>query len=233
MLSYYQLKQVFKLLPYIRPFIKRTFSLMGEDNVILDFFVDLHVKGNYVDIGSGHPSWGSNTFLLYKKGWTGLLVDPIATNIRLSRRIRRKDIAICAGVGVEPKDMLFFELEPYEYSTFDEEIALNRINASQANLVSSYLVPILSFADLPLIHELDFTGPTFLNIDAEGFDLKILRTINFEIFPFALICVEEWESPLDGNTKTQNYLAEYGYRLIARLGTSSMYAKSRNFFSTL
>jgi len=205
---------------------------MGEDNVVLDFFHGADAKGNYVDIGSGHPSWGSNTYLLYRKGWSGLLVDPIMTNIKMSRYLRRRDISICAGVGKELTDLLFFELEPYEFSTFDEEIAQSRISDSKAKLVGAYLVPILGFANLPLIPELDFSRPTFLNIDAEGFDLNILKMIDFEAYPFALICVEEWDSPLEGNTQTQDFLTRYNYRLIARLGTSSIYAKSRNFFQT-
>ena len=53
--------------------------------------------------------------------------------------------------------------------------------------------------------------------------------INFETYPFALICVEEWEGPLEGNTQVLDLLARYSYRLIARLGTSSLYSKARSY----
>jgi hypothetical protein len=229
MSHYYQLKQIVKLIPYVRPFVRKSFSLMGEDNVVADFFSSAGVKGNYIDIGSGHPCWGSNTYLLYKRGWTGLLVDPIQTNIRMSKYLRRRDVSICAGVGNQPNELLFFELEPYEFSTFDEETAKNRINDGKIRMVDKYSVPILEFGNLPVIRELNFSKPTFLNIDTEGLDLTILKMINLETYPFALICIEEWESPLEGNTKVQDFLAQYRYRLIARLGTSSLYSKARNY----
>ena len=226
---FYQLKQIVKLLPFMRPFVKKSFALMGEDNVVVDFFNGASVKGNYVDIGSGHPCWGSNTYLLYKKGWHGLLVDPIKTNIRMSKFLRGRDISICAGVGNQQHELIFFELEPYEFSTFDKKIAENRIGDSKARLVGKYLVPILKYENLPVIAEINFSQPTFLNIDAEGFDLNILKMINFETYPFALICVEEWEGPLEGNTQVLDLLARYSYRLIARLGTSSLYSKARSY----
>jgi Methyltransferase FkbM domain len=228
-MTYYQLKQFVKLIPYVRPFVRKSFSLMGEDNVIADFFSSAVAKGTYIDIGSGHPCWGSNTYLLYQRGWTGLLVDPIHNNIRMSKFLRRRDISICAGVGNQPNQLLFFELEPYEFSTFDEEIAMNRITDGHIRIVGRYSVPILEFENLPVIREIDFSRPTFLNIDTEGFDLNILKMINLETFPFALICIEEWESPLEGNTKVQDFLEKYRYRLIARLGTSSLYSKVRNY----
>ena len=229
MSHYYQLKQIVKLIPYVRPFVRKSFSLMGEDNVVADFFSSAGVKGNYIDIGSGHPCWGSNTYLLYKRGWTGLLVDPIQTNIRMSKYLRRRDVSICAGVGNQQNELLFFQLEPYEFSTFDEETVKNRISDRQIRVVGKYSVPIIEFGNLPLIRELDFSMPTFLNIDTEGFDFDILKMINLETYPFALICIEEWESPLEGNTKVQDFLAKYRYRLIARLGTSSLYSKERSY----
>lgn len=229
MYSYYQLKQIVKLVPFIRPFFKKSFSITGEDNVVLDFFNGAAVKGSYVDIGSGHPCWGSNTYLLYKRGWTGLLVDPIKTNIKMSKYLRGRDISICAGVGNQGSELLFFELEPYEFSTFDEKIAGNLVADKKARLVGEYPVRILEFTNLPVISDLNFSKPTFLNVDTEGFDLNILKMINFETYPFALICVEEWKSPLEGNTQVQSLLASYNYRLIARLGTSSLYAKTRGY----
>ena len=56
-----------------------SFSQCAED-MIARSLIDTSA-GRYVDIGSGHPVRGSNTYSLYRQGWSGLLVDPLRTNI--------------------------------------------------------------------------------------------------------------------------------------------------------
>ena len=53
---------------------KKSFSQFGEDLFIAEFFAN-QKEGNYVDLGAFHPMRMSNTFLLYKKGWSGTNVD--------------------------------------------------------------------------------------------------------------------------------------------------------------
>ncbi len=78
---------------YYRPkifFPKKTYSMYGEDLIIQNFFKK-KTKGFYVDIGCYHPLDGSNTFLLYKKGWNGINVDLNKISIDLFNKARKKD----------------------------------------------------------------------------------------------------------------------------------------------
>ena len=88
------------------------YSQFGEDT-ILEKYLQEH-KGFYLDIGSGDPVRGSNTFFLYKKGWSGILIDPLTHNIFSSKIIRRKDKTIQGLVGATNKSYPFFEMYPYE-----------------------------------------------------------------------------------------------------------------------
>ena len=45
---------------------KKQYSCFGEDLFIKDFF-EKDKKGYYVDVGSYHPFFWNNTYLLYKK----------------------------------------------------------------------------------------------------------------------------------------------------------------------
>ncbi len=47
-----------------------THSTFGED-LILEKFLKKKI-GFYVDVGCYHPYDGNNTYLLHKKGWTGI-----------------------------------------------------------------------------------------------------------------------------------------------------------------
>ena len=53
---------------------KKTYSQFGEDLYIESFFKSQKI-GKYVDLGAFHPMRLSNTYLLYKKGWSGTNVD--------------------------------------------------------------------------------------------------------------------------------------------------------------
>ena len=51
-------------------------------------------KGIYIDIGCGHPIKNNNTYLLNKKGWSGINIDLDEENISLFNAYRNKDFNI-------------------------------------------------------------------------------------------------------------------------------------------
>ena len=60
----------FRLVKTLRLFF--SFAMEGEDKILLDLLPE---RGTYLDIGAHHPFWGSNTALLYLRGWFGVNVD--------------------------------------------------------------------------------------------------------------------------------------------------------------
>ncbi|PWT73736.1 MAG: hypothetical protein C5B60_07850 [Chloroflexi bacterium] len=53
-----------------------TYSHNFEDVMLRRVFADVKF-GFYVDVGAGWPTKTSNTFDLYKKGWRGIIVEPL------------------------------------------------------------------------------------------------------------------------------------------------------------
>ena len=86
---------------YFRPrifFPKKTYSMYGEDLVIEKFFKNKSL-GYYVDVGCYHPIDGSNTYLLFKKGWRGINIDINKLSIELFQKARKKDLNINTAVS--------------------------------------------------------------------------------------------------------------------------------------
>ena len=81
--------------------------MFGEDLKIKDFF-KRKKKGIYVDIGCYHPLDGSNTYLLYKKGWSGINVDVNKTSIELFNIARKKDINLNIAISNSSKKVKVF-----------------------------------------------------------------------------------------------------------------------------
>jgi hypothetical protein len=156
-------------------------------------------------------------------GWSGILVDPIKANSLSSRLIRPRDICINGLVGDFAKSK-FFEFFPYEYSTISPEIASKiSFENPSVKLVAKYDVMGMSASEL--FQKLPKREFVFVNIDVEGIDLEVLRSLNLEINRPDLICIEEWEFESSRKTLVGKLLSQYGYNFIERVGLSSFYMK--------
>ena len=201
----------------------KSYSQFGED-VILQKYLQEN-KGFYLDIGSGDPVRGSNTFFLYKKGWTGILIDPLTRNIFASKIVRRKDKIIQGLVGATNNSYLFFEMYPYEFSTTNNKIVKDLIDKGWAKLVKKTQLTTFSVSELNLNINLDL--PSLLSIDCEGLDLEVLKTIDLKTIKFRVICVEDFDfNPKSQSSAINQYLNVNGYEIVDRAGLSSIYVES-------
>ena len=199
------------------------YSQFGEDTILQKYLQEN--KGFYLDIGSGDPVRGSNTFFLYKKGWSGILIDPLSRNVFSSKVIRRKDKIIRGLVGATDRSYPFYEMYPYEYSTTNNEIVKDLINNGKAKLVKKVQLNTFSVSELNLNINLD--QPSLLSVDCEGFDLEVLKTIDLKTIEFRIICVEDFDyNPAYKSSVINQYLNENGYEIVDRAGPSSIYIKS-------
>ena len=199
------------------------YSQFGEDVILSKYLKEK--TGFYLDIGSGDPVRGSNTYFLYKLGWSGILIDPLTRNITGSRIIRRKDRIIQALVGTTGETYSFFEMYPYEYSTTNKEIAVDLVNKKRAKIVKQKQLKALSISELEL--KINSEQPSLLSVDCEGLDLEVLKTIDLDLFKFRVICVEDFDfDQISKSSVINKYLDNYGYKLVDRAGPSSIYVNS-------
>ena len=199
------------------------YSQNGEDSILEKYLQEK--KGFYLDIGSGDPVRGSNTFFLYKKGWSGILIDPLTRNIFSSKILRRKDKIIQGIAGATNESYPFFEMYPYEYSTTNNEIVNDLIARRKAKLVKKVQLNTFSVSELNLSLNLD--QPSLLSVDCEGLDLEVLKTIDLKSIKFRVICTEDFDfNPVSKTSEINQYLNENGYEIVDRAGPSSIYVKS-------
>tara|TARA_Y100001958_G_C21042304_1_gene411486 strand:+ start:59 stop:721 length:663 start_codon:yes stop_codon:yes gene_type:complete len=185
-------------------FPKKSYSLLGEDLIIKNFFKN-QKKGLYVDVGAYHPLEGSNTHLLFKKGWHGINIDVNPLSIELFKILRPYDknlnFAISDKKGFKK---LYFRKKINMLNTLDkQEAEINFPNGYQIKKVrADTLNNILK--RLKLNKKIDF-----LNIDVEGFEMKVLKSIKLNNYKPKLICVEIHDRNANYNIK--NYLRKKNY----------------------
>lgn len=188
---------------------KKTYSMDGEDLVILDYFKNKK-EGFYVDVGCYHPIHRNNTFLLYKKGWKGMNIDIHSFSIELFNYLRPKDLNYNFAVSdkIELINM-YFQKELSQLSTIDYDQAKKSLQGQiKEKKIQAYtLDEIFKFSNL------DDKKIDLLDIDVEGADLKVLKGLSFEKFQPELICVEVHDKNLK-ESETFKLLNNLDYELI-------------------
>ena len=201
---------------YLKSFTNKKFfySFGGIDNLIQQIFKS-QKKGIYIDIGCGHPIKNNNTYLLNKKGWSGINIDLDIDNIELFKIYRPKDLNICAAISDKMKETdLFF---------YHSRSALNTIDKKTANYQKAKVTSIKKIKTTTLNNVLgesiyNSSNIDFLSIDVEGSELSVLKNFNFHKFKPKVIVVEYLDLSLNKleikNLNIQNAMNSEIYKLI-------------------
>ena len=168
-------------------FIKRKSYAMDGEDIAVDLFNKKREKGFYVDIGAHHPIQRNNTHLLFKKGWEGINIDVNQFSIELFNFLRPNDLNLQIAVSDEDGEISFFYQKKFsQLNTTDKEIAKENFQGKfQEKKVKCQSIQTILNNSKYKNKKIDF-----LNIDVEGAEMKVLNTLNFEIYDPSLICIE-------------------------------------------
>jgi FkbM family methyltransferase len=168
-----------------------SYSQAGEDAVLRFLFKDYSLElrdVTYLDIGARHPVFGSNTFLFYCAGASGVCVDADITFIAMQREMRPRDTVLNVAVADRDASEGAFYFIEGGASTLDKAEAVHRESFGTSSIKQELKVPFVHINTLIAQHFA--THPTLLSIDIEGMDLPVLKALDFARFPVPVICVE-------------------------------------------
>ena len=202
----------------------KSYSQYGED-LIIDSFFQHHVpikNGNYLDIGCYHPIGISNTYVLHKKGWQGLVIDIDDYKLELFKRRRGKNVEVLkAAISSEDslsKVPIYKFNQPFSpYDTLSEDMAKTRSKAINIDYTTEEVNQISINS---LLNKKHFD---LINIDVEGLDELIVNSIDFKKYQPTMIVYESFD-PLS-ISKTKELLNDNGYTLLFISGGSIGYVK--------
>lgn len=170
-----------------------SYAEAGEDLVVNAIFGNLKITQiSYLDVGAYEPIYLNNTYLFYRHGHRGVLVEPNVAMCERLRKVRPEDTVLEAGIGVPKKSEAdYYVMSEASWSTFDRAEAEHMAKASGGKVTIKEVrkMPLLDINEVMAEH---FGGkaPTFVSIDAEGWHLRILKAMDFKRFRPAVICVE-------------------------------------------
>jgi FkbM family methyltransferase len=162
------------------------------EDVLLNRVFATNESGFYVDIGAGDPNWDSVTNWFYRLGWRGINVDPNPIFINSYSYWRKEDIFINKGCSDKPEVLTFTQVlqneigQGWGLSSFDR----NSDMLATKNGFETKEIPIPCVTLMSIIKEYVHCEVDFLKIDVEGYESKIVCSIDFSIFRPKVILIE-------------------------------------------
>lgn len=184
-------------------------------------------NGFFVDIGANDGKTFSNSLLYEELGWQGVCVEPHPRAFSVLSECRNC-ICVNACVSSETRKVNFLQVDgspemlsgilefydPRHLSRVDLEI--RRDGGSKKIIeIDSY-----TYEDLAIKYNIP-SHIQYLSIDVEGGELNVLKSINFSKFSFDIMGVEN----NFGDDVAENYLKQFGYKKIDKIGADDIFRK--------
>ena len=166
-------------------YIKTSYSLNAVDLIINYIFKKKH-NGFYLDVGCQHPISNNNTFLLFKRGWSGINIDLDQENIKLFNIARPNDLNLNLALSSSIKEKnLYFYHDKSPINTLDKTVSdfqdatikeIRKIKTTSLNI---------TLQNIKFNKKIDY-----MNLDVEGHELDVLKGFNLKHYKPSVISIE-------------------------------------------
>ncbi len=198
---------------------KNKYSQHGEDIIISDLLANRNLERSiYVDIGANHPTRISNTYLLYRKGVNGIVIEPNGNFRPLYSKFRPRDVFIQVGCGSKPDLLQYYRIGGSVNHTFYTENPNGNIKLLPG--ITEYL-PILPLDMIVNSVCIPREWICLLSVDTEGFDVEVIKGAGSILQKVYLVCIEANQ---EATAKELSYLLERKkFKQIAKTGCNIIF----------
>jgi len=212
-----------------------SYAQSGEDR-ILSFIVKSMVgpmnEVTYLDLGANHAKSGSNTYLFYKHGARGVLVEANPALIPELRFYRNGDIILNHCVSANDEEMIPFYvlgdsmLTGNGLSTANYDAAQAALKQNPGMSITTVNVRTTTINDL--ISFYFGHSPCIVSIDIEGLEMDILRSLDFNQYRPIVFILETipYSNPYqisNRNTEIIDFMRKFDYIEYAFTGINSVF----------
>jgi FkbM family methyltransferase len=168
---------------------KKSYSQFGEDLFVLGLFGNIPSSSIYIEVGANQPTQISNTYLFYRMGFNGIVIEPNREMTRLFVQFRPKDIHLEVGCSEVSGVGKFLKAESSVLSGFIENDIIRTKGISW--------VPLLTVDEIwrdAGERKLVF----LLSVDTEGFDKIVLKGASETLKHTVCVIIETSEADKQG-----------------------------------
>ncbi len=208
---YSPLKFYIKHSPLELRYARLSFAQFGEDLVLENLLSKK--DGFYVDVGAYHPFNFSNTYLFYRKGWSGINIEPNPYGNKLLRKFRKRDLNLAIGVSDKTGSTKFLSNRTYSR-------LLNECEADveKGEVIEVEIRPLSSILDEVIPEQ---RGIDFLSIDCEGHDINVLKSNDWKKYRPKYVLAEDTQRLED--SEIVQFLRDVCYEPICVMGMTRLF----------
>ena len=190
------------------------FSKSGDDIQLMKL-INKTSPGTYVDIGCWDPIKASNTYYFSLRGWKGLCIDPNPELKQLYEKFRPKDYFINAGIGASKTNLDYYFLEESSMNTMSLDFI--KKHDLENKIIRKTKIPVYTLKEILDKYLIETDRLYFFDVDAEGYDLEILKTNDWEIYRPKIVVIEG-DISLKSDVKSEivKYSESKNYKLIGK-----------------
>ena len=186
---------------------RNSYSLVDSQGVPLDLKLRQLMSyrdGVFIEVGAHDGITQSNTKLLEKYyGWTGVLIEP--SEVLFSKLCANRSASRCFQCALGS----FEENGTFAWGDFDGG-SMASIGGTRTKHVANQRVFVRSLQSI--LDELDLRHINFFSLDTEGYELNILKGIDFSKTTFDYLLIEIYLTQYDDII---SFLLQNGYEMVS------------------
>ncbi len=229
-MSFYQTyKKIFTLKRLEKRYSRRSFSQEGEDLIVQNLLKG-RKSGFYVDVGAHHPFRFSNTYSFYLKGWHGINIDARPGSMDLFKTFRPRDINLELAISDRVDVLTYHLFNDPALNSFSLDLSNEREALDEYHIVDRREITTCSLKSVLDSHIPANTQITFMSIDVEGLDFKVLSSNDWDTYRPELLIVEDLVYSKDNspNRTISDFLRSKGYEIKSKLINSVIFTKTES-----
>ena len=186
--------------------------------MVLSRIFEKKKNGFYVDVGAHHPKRFSNTYIFYKKGWSGINIDAMPGSMRLFKKWRPRDINLELGIGQIAGRLDYYVFDEPALNGFSPQLSEERAKKNNLNYIKEVIkVDIFPLRDILNEHAAG-KSIDFLSIDVEGLEIDVLKSNDWSKYRPRYVLAEILKSSLHDleTDPVATFMNECGYVIYAK-----------------
>ena len=194
-----------KILLFRQTFFKKInknfYSQFGEDKVLNELIPSNFTNGFYVDVGCFHPKKHSNTYMLFRRGWKGINIDMEKNKIASFNLARPNDYNFLGAISNKIEKVKIFRNQKFGVSSTINRNVIKKEDIIDDDYIQTTTLNIVLEKSPFKEKKIDL-----LNIDTEGNDFKVIKSLNIDVYNPSIIIIETHLKKIDEIIKSEIYL---------------------------
>lgn len=207
----------------------------GEDTIVEYVLMVLGIKLSdeyYLDLGANHAKQLSNTYMLYKKGMRGVLVEANPQLIGELKFYRSEDVILNKCISNHSDESLQFYIMSGDGLSCTSMDAVNEMIEKNPQLYIKDTITVDTITVNQILQKYFSKAPILLGIDIEGQEESILQTLDYDKYAPLIVIVERIDYGTTIATKKRkdliaDIMSQNGYFEYAFTGINSIFINKR------